>query len=97
MGKMTEKERQEIDSQARRWVNLNTSLTCSGGGHYSSPRLSSEYLDCSMPLTFDTYSFCSFGCRYCFAAFFKANNPMLKGEGLKLKGVDVKKIEKMLS
>lgn len=29
--------------------------------------------DCSMPMTFDTYSNCSFNCRYCFAQFQKGN------------------------
>lgn len=36
---------------------------------YSSPRLSWEYMDCSMPMTFDQYSNCSFWCIYCFATF----------------------------
>lgn len=39
---------------------------------YGSPRWSGEILDCSMPLTFDTYSICSYNCAYCFAAFQKA-------------------------
>lgn len=39
---------------------------------YGSPRWSAEIADCSMPLTFDTYSNCSFGCVYCFAAFQRA-------------------------
>lgn len=36
-----------------------------GSGNYSSPRMSSEVMDCSMPLTFDSYSYCSMGCLYC--------------------------------
>lgn len=36
---------------------------------YPSPRWSGELADCSMPLTFDTYSNCSFGCLYCFSQF----------------------------
>lgn len=36
---------------------------------YGSPRVSGEFLDCSMPVTFDQYSNCSFGCVYCFATF----------------------------
>ena len=35
---------------------------------YDSPRWSGEVLDCSMPMTFDTYSVCSYNCAYCFAA-----------------------------
>jgi len=42
---------------------------------YLSPRVSSEYMDCSMPMTFDQYSHCSLGCTYCFAYMFKTNNP----------------------
>lgn len=37
--------------------------------YYSSPRWSNEIADCSMPMTFDTYSNCSFGCLYCFSQF----------------------------
>ena len=36
---------------------------------YSSPRWSGEYPDCSMPMTFDTYSNCAFGCAYCFSQY----------------------------
>lgn len=36
---------------------------------YTSPRWTNEVADCSMPMTFDTYSNCSFGCMYCFAQF----------------------------
>jgi DNA repair photolyase len=31
-----------------------------------------------MPMTFDQYSYCSLGCLYCFAYFFKSNNPVSK-------------------
>ena len=37
--------------------------------YYNSPRWSAEIEDCSMPMTFDTYSNCSFGCLYCFSQF----------------------------
>lgn len=40
--------------------------------YYQSPRWSAEIADCSMPMTFDTYSNCSFGCMYCFAQFQRA-------------------------
>jgi hypothetical protein len=33
--------------------------------YYSSPRWTGELMDCSMPVTFDQYSNCSFGCIYC--------------------------------
>ena len=37
--------------------------------YYFSPRWTNEIADCSMPMTFDTYSNCAFGCLYCFAQF----------------------------
>lgn len=39
---------------------------------YQSPRWTAEIADCSMPMTFDTYSNCAFGCMYCFAQFQRA-------------------------
>lgn len=40
--------------------------------YYSSPRWSAEIADCSMPMTFDTYNNCAFGCMYCFSQFQRA-------------------------
>lgn len=40
--------------------------------YYQSPRWSNEIADCSMPMTFDTYNNCSFGCIYCFSQFRRA-------------------------
>lgn len=40
--------------------------------YYSSPRWSNEIADCSMPMTFDTYSNCAYGCLYCFSQFQRA-------------------------
>jgi DNA repair photolyase len=45
-----------------------------GAFGYISPRVSSEFMDCSMPMTFDHFSHCSLGCLYCFAYFFKSMN-----------------------
>lgn len=39
---------------------------------YKSPRWSYELLDCSMPMSFDTYSNCSHQCLYCFSFFQRA-------------------------
>jgi DNA repair photolyase len=39
---------------------------------YESPRWSREITDCSMPMTLDTYSVCSYSCTYCFSAFQRA-------------------------
>lgn len=36
---------------------------------YGSPRWTGEIADCSLPMTFDTYSNCSFGCVYCFSQY----------------------------
>lgn len=41
--------------------------------NYESPRWTQEIVDCSMPMTFDTYSRCSYGCLYCFAFFQKSH------------------------
>ena len=37
--------------------------------NYGSPRWSGEITDCTMPMTLDTYSNCSFGCVYCFSQY----------------------------
>lgn len=41
--------------------------------YYGSPRWTGEILDCSMPMTFDTYNKCSFNCLYCFSYFQKSH------------------------
>lgn len=38
-------------------------------GDYGSPRWSGEIADCTLPMTLDTYSNCSFGCVYCFSQY----------------------------
>lgn len=66
------------------------------GKYYSSPRWTAEVADCSMPMTFDTYSNCSFGCMYCFAQYSRAlgnaKDAYLKKE---VQPVNVEKIKKM--
>lgn len=37
--------------------------------YYKSPRWSAELLDCSMPMTFDTYNLCTYQCMYCFSYY----------------------------
>lgn len=37
--------------------------------YYSSPRWTAEIADCSMPMTMDTYSNCSYKCIYCFSQY----------------------------
>lgn len=41
---------------------------------YGSPRWSGEITDCSVPVTFDQYSMCSYGCLYCFSRFQRARH-----------------------
>ena len=41
--------------------------------NYDSPRWTNEIFDCSMPMTFDTYSKCSYHCLYCFSFNQKAH------------------------
>jgi len=59
---------------------------------YHSPRISSEFCDCSLPLTFDHYSKCGFGCQYCFSAQFSKSNPAVKGRN----DLGAVKIEKLI-
>lgn len=66
--------------------------------YYQSPRWSAEIADCSMPMTFDTYSNCSFGCMYCFSQYQRgiggAKEHYLKKQ---VNPVSVEKIKKMFS
>lgn len=61
---------------------------------YSSPRWSGEIADCSMPMTFDTYSNCSFGCIYCFSQFQRALSSNNKERYL-AKGVSSVNVDKV--
>lgn len=66
--------------------------------YYQSPRWSYEIADCSMPMTFDTYSNCSFGCLYCFSQFHRGvgrgkENYLHK----EVKNVNPDKIKRMFS
>ena len=67
-------------------------------GSYGSPRWTGEIADCSLPVTFDTYSNCSFGCVYCFSQYQRGvggakDNYFEK----KVKAVNVEKIKKLFS
>lgn len=64
--------------------------------HYISPRWSFEITDCSMPMTFDTYSNCSFTCLYCFSQYQRGIGARKeKYEAKEVSWVDVNKIKKM--
>lgn len=63
---------------------------------YCSPRWTAEIADCSMPMTFDTYSNCSFGCMYCFSQYQRAigsaKEAYLKKE---VRPVNIEKVKRM--
>ena len=66
--------------------------------YYSSPRWTAEIADCSMPMTFDTYSNCAFGCMYCFAQFRRSLGSCKEHYLNKdVKYVNVEKIKKMFT
>ena len=66
--------------------------------YYQSPRWSNEIADCSMPMTFDTYSNCSFGCLYCFSQFQRGIGGSKEHYLHKdVKHVNVEKIKRMFS
>ena len=53
-----------IQKEAMKWVIGNRGLKVHDF-NYKSPRISSEYIDCSMPMTFDSMNYCGMGCTYC--------------------------------
>jgi len=83
-------ERIEDDVQENRASDLKMD--------YLSPRWTGEIADCSLPVTFDTYSNCAFGCVYCFSQYQRGI-----GEGKeaylskKVKSVNPEKIKKLFS
>ena len=63
---------------------------------YGSPRWTGEIADCSLPLTFDTYSNCSFGCVYCFSQYQRAIGGGAESYLSKdVKSVDVEKVKRI--
>lgn len=66
--------------------------------YYQSPRWTAEIADCSMPVTFDTYNNCSFGCMYCFAQFQRGIGGGKDSYAHKdVNAVNVEKIKKMFT
>jgi len=66
--------------------------------YYQSPRWSQEITDCSMPMSFDTYSNCGFSCLYCFSQFQRALGRAKENYlARKHKAVSVNKIKKMFT
>lgn len=63
---------------------------------YNSPRITSEFGDCSMPITFDQYSNCGFNCAYCFSQYIRGVGPSAKTyDAHKIKAVNVERIKKI--
>lgn len=65
---------------------------------YGSPRWTGEIADCSLPLTFDTYSNCSFGCVYCFSQYQRGIGGASEDYyAKKVKAVNPEKVKKIFS
>ena len=66
--------------------------------YMGSPRISSEFRDCSMPLAFDQHKGCGYKCIYCFAYFKRYNDVNSQNDFQKgiTPRVDVKKMLKLL-
>ncbi len=62
---------------------------------YQSPRWSHEIIDCSMPMSFDTYSKCSYDCLYCFAFFQKSHCTTGYGKPELLRSVNPDRVIKL--
>lgn len=64
--------------------------------NYTSPRWSMEIPDCSMPMSMDTYSRCSYNCLYCFSFFQKSHTTKgyLTGQPRSVNPEKARKIER---
>ena len=55
-------QKEEIISESKAFIRKNVGYLIdksdSKSTNYISPRVSSEFMDCSMPMTFDHYSYC---------------------------------------
>lgn len=65
---------------------------------YGSPRWTGEIADCSLPLTLDTYSNCSFGCVYCFSQYQRGiGKGKEEYKNKQVKCINVDKVKKIFS
>lgn len=65
---------------------------------YQSPRWTGEIADCSLPMTLDTYSNCSFGCVYCFSQYQRGIGGAKDDYfAKKVKSINVEKVKKIFS
>ena len=66
--------------------------------NYQSPRWTGEIADCSLPMTLDTYSNCSFGCVYCFSQYQRGVGGGKEDYlAKKVKSINVEKVKKIFS
>ncbi len=87
------------EEKFKRWIDYTSSRELCSEQFYNSPRISSEYQDCSMPNCFDTYNFCNSACSFCFSYIFKSNNPAVtkSKDGLLLKTTDFDRFKKVFN
>lgn len=65
---------------------------------YASPRWTGEIADCSLPVTLDTYSNCSFGCVYCFSQYQRGiGGAAEEYYAKKVKSINPEKIRRLFS
>lgn len=65
---------------------------------YGSPRWSGEIADCTLPMTLDTYSNCSFGCVYCFSQYQRGTGAGKEDYYAKnVKCINVERVKKIFS
>ena len=65
---------------------------------YGSPRWTGEIADCSLPMTLDTYSNCSFGCVYCFSQYQRGIGKTAESYfGKDVKCINVDKVKRILN
>ena len=63
--------------------------------NYNSPRWTNEIVDCAMPMTFDTYSTCSFNCLYCFSFYQKSHSMNNYAGGKLVRSVNPEKVKEL--
>jgi DNA repair photolyase len=65
-------------------------------GYYSSPRITSEFADCSLPITFDDKSNCGFNCAYCFSQYIRGVGPSKTNyDDKNIKTVSIENVKKI--
>lgn len=64
-------------------------------GFYASPRWTYELPDCSLPLTFDQYSNCSYNCLYCFAQYQRTGIKGVAHAAKEVRPVDVARVKRI--